>query len=67
MEVTDKYILQKMSKGETNQLIIGSKENKLETLVARGWKIERFIDQLSLNEETYQQNFDNEEKILYNL
>lgn len=67
MEVASKYVLERMAKSETNQIIIGSKENKLETLISRGWKIERFINQLSLNEESYQQNYENEERILYKL
>ena len=67
MEVAVQHVLKRMEKSETNQIIIGSKENKLETLISRGWKIERFINQLSLNEESYQQNYENEEQIQYKL
>ena len=67
MEVAGQHVLKRMEKSETNQIIIGSKENKLETLISRGWKIERFINQLSLNEESYQQNYENEEQIQYKL
>lgn len=56
-----------MSKGETSQIIFGSKDNKLEDLISRGWKIERFAQELSLSSEIYQQNNDNEEKIYSNI
>jgi len=45
-----------MKNGQTSQVIFGSQNNDLETLMSRGWKIERPVEGLSVQEDSYEQN-----------
>jgi Zn-dependent M16 (insulinase) family peptidase len=56
IDVVTRYVLNPMSKNETSQVIFGSQGIEMESLVSRGWKIERGIEGLSVNEESYEQN-----------
>jgi Zn-dependent M16 (insulinase) family peptidase len=56
VDVAEKYLYTSVKKGETSQVIFGSQNNDLETLMQRGWKIERPVEELSVQEGSYEQN-----------
>lgn len=61
IDVAGKYLLDAVSKGETQQSVFGVNTNKLELYIKNGWKIERFSKGLSLNTHNYAEDGDSEE------
>ncbi len=56
VDVANKYLLDRIKEGKSSQVIFGSQTNDLEGLLSRGWKIERAVEGLSIQEESYEQN-----------
>ena len=54
IDVSNRYLLSAMEKDETHKVILGQNTDKLEMFVKNGWKIERFVAGLSLNQHKYQ-------------
>ena len=52
-EVCQKYLKDPIEKDQTSKVIFGSKDNNLEGMVSRGWKIDKFANELSYNESNY--------------
>jgi len=80
VSVTNKYLLEKIKEGKTSQIIFGSQSNNLEGLLSRGiwiwiyrwiilkgWKIERPVEGLSVNEGSYEQNKSSAPRLTYDL
>lgn len=53
VEVANKYLLDKIEKGETSQVVFGQQTDALEMFVKNGWEIERFVKGLSLSQKNY--------------
>ena len=53
IDVANRYLLSAMEKDETHKVILGQNTDKLEMFVKNGWKIERFVAGLSLNQHKY--------------
>ncbi len=50
---TSHALLQQMLSSQTSQVIMGAQTNHLEGFVSRGWQLQQFVDDLSLNSESY--------------
>ena len=46
-------LMDDLEKGQTSQVIFGASSDDLQYFIARGWKIERFVEGLSLKQERY--------------
>ena len=53
IDVAQRYILDAMEKDKTSKVIFGAKNENLDIFVSRDWKIERFIEGLSLKPQNY--------------
>ena len=66
IRVANTYLYESLKEGKTSQVIFGAQDNDLETFLSRGfesisilllgWKIERPVEGLSVDEERYEQN-----------
>ncbi|KRW98994.1 Metalloenzyme, LuxS/M16 peptidase-like protein [Pseudocohnilembus persalinus] len=55
VEATKKYLLDKLSEDQSSKIIIGQQDVNLEGLLKRGWRIERPLDDLSVQQDSYEQ------------
>lgn len=46
--VCEKYFLESLANDRSSRVVFGSPNNNMEGFVARGWKVENFVDDLSL-------------------
>lgn len=53
LEVAEKYILESLKNDKTSKVIFGAKNDDLDVFVSRDWKVERFVDGLSLKPQNY--------------
>ena len=53
LDVCKRYLMDRLEKDETSKVIFGSKDNNLEGIVSRGWKVDKFANDLSFNESNY--------------
>lgn len=53
MRVVEKYIHEPIISDKSSKVIFGLRDNKLEGFVSRGWKIEKFFAEISLNMDRY--------------
>ena len=52
-KVCQDYFLDPLSNDQSSRVIFGSPSNNLEGFLARGWKIENFVEDLSLKQQDY--------------
>ena len=58
-DVIEKHLINSLKKDQTSKVIFGTiKKDELEGQVERGWNVERFVEQLSLNQENYSDESD---------
>lgn len=55
VEVCRKYLKEPMEKDMSSKVIFGSKDNNLEGMVSRGWKVDKFANELSYDESNYEE------------
>ena len=53
IEVSEKYMLDALKKDQTSKVVFGTMKGDLESLMERGWKVERFVENLSMNADNY--------------
>ncbi len=58
MRTVEKYIHEPIISDKSSKVIFGLKENKLEGFVSRGWKIEKYFAEISLNMDRYNSGMD---------
>ena len=58
--VVEKYVLKSMESDKTSKVIFGSAGDSMEAFIERGWKVERFVDELSMKSSNYEDQNDQE-------
>ena len=52
-QVCEEFFLESLAKDESSRVVFGSPSNNLEGFLAKGWLIENFVDDLSLDPQDY--------------